>query len=248
MIKRTSEQAEFVLRIDKVTRTYLSGSTTVEALRETSLEIKQGEMVAIMGPSGSGKSTLLSLAGALDSPSSGRVLVKIDDLAKLSAGQLARLRRKTIGYVFQEFNLLPGLTAIENVALPLELDGESQKTSRKSAMEALSRVQIETLANRFPDDMSGGEQQRVAIARAFVGSRDLLLADEPTGALDSATGDIVMGILREQCDQGKSALIVTHNAIHAAWADRVIFIKDGSIIDESCGSKQIVASFSEEPL
>ena len=143
---------------------------------------------------------------------------------------------------------MPGLTAIENVSLPLELDSVSLKASRKLALEALARVQIETLASRFPDNMSGGQQQRVAIARAFVGSRDLLLADEPTGALNSATGDVVMGLLREQCDLGKSAMIVTHNSMHAAWADRVIFIKDGSIINCTYDvKKQEILRKAEKP-
>ena len=225
-----------VLRFQNASKSYGEGHTLVNALRSTSFVVRRAEMVAIMGPSGSGKSTMLSLAGALDNPTQGKVFYEGADLATMKRSALSRLRRNRIGYVFQEFNLLPGLTAVENVALPLELDGYSIKHSRTAAMQALEQVKIESLAKRFPDNMSGGEQQRVAIARAFVGSRNLLLADEPTGALDSSTGETVMRLLRENCDQGRSALLVTHNASHAAWADRVIFIKDGTIVDQTISS------------
>jgi putative ABC transport system ATP-binding protein len=185
-----------------------------------------------MGPSGSGKSTLLTLAGALDRPDEGRVCVRGDDLAALGPGRLAELRRRVIGYVFQELNLLPGLTALENVALPLELDGVPVAAARGEAARALAGVQMEALADRFPENLSGGEQQRVAIARAFVGPRTLLLADEPTGALDSVTGDIVMRLLRRHCDEGRTVVLVTHDATHAAWADRILYLRDGRIVDD----------------
>ncbi|MEO1527227.1 MAG: ABC transporter ATP-binding protein [Planctomycetota bacterium] len=222
-----------LLEFKGVGKTYGTGSLLVEALKPVSLKIQRAELVAVMGPSGSGKSTLLSLAGALDVPTQGRVEVDGQDLASLSRRALAVLRRRTIGYVFQEFNLMPGLTAVENVQLPLELDGISIREARVQSMAALERLEIAELADRYPDNLSGGEQQRVAIARAFVGPRTLLLADEPTGSLDSATGDVVMRMLREQCDDGRSGLMVTHDAAHAAWADRVVFIKDGVIVSES---------------
>jgi putative ABC transport system ATP-binding protein len=222
-----------VLRFDQAAKTHGSGNTAVFALRPTSFTLRKSEMVAVMGPSGSGKSTLLALAGALDNPTEGRVLVFGEDLARMKLSTLASLRRRTIGFVFQEFNLMPGLTALENVTLPLELDGVGFGDSSRLAVEALERVGIEHLASRFPDDLSGGEQQRVAVARAFVGTRTLLLADEPTGALDTTTGEAVMRLLREQCDEGRSALLATHNSSHAAWADRVIFIRDGLIVSQS---------------
>ncbi len=222
-----------MLRFDEAERVYGTGSHTVRALGPLSFEVVAGELVAIMGPSGSGKTTLLGLAGALDQPTGGRVLVQGQDLATLAAPRLAELRRRVVGYVFQDLNLLPGLTALENVALPLELDGVPLGDARDAAREALQRVRLDGLADRFPDDLSGGEQQRVAIARAFVGPRALLLADEPTGALDSVTGELVLRQLRAACDAGRTAVIVTHDAAHAAWADRVLFLRDGQLADEA---------------
>ncbi|MEQ8766744.1 MAG: ABC transporter ATP-binding protein [Planctomycetota bacterium] len=227
-----SEHSKTVIRFLDVERVHGSGQQAVRALGPISLDIGPGEFVAIMGPSGSGKSTLLSLAGALDRPTLGRVLIDGQDLDGLSQRQLAELRRRVIGYVFQELNLLPGLTAIENVALPLELDGFPIAKARAIASEALAGVRLQALASRFPDDLSGGEQQRVAIARAFVGERKLLLADEPTGALDSVTGELVMRLLREHCDRGRTTVLVTHDASHAAWADRVLYLRDGLLFDE----------------
>ena len=224
---------DHLLELCEICRVYGAGATEVRALTDINLTISKGELVAIMGPSGSGKSTLLRVAGALDEPSSGSVLIRGAELNRVSRKVLAELRRRTIGYVFQDLNLLPGLTALENAALPLELDGVSAKAARTAASTALERVGLGEKTHRFPDDLSGGEQQRVAIARAFIGPRDLLLADEPTGALDSATGEQVMQLLREQCDEGRSGLIVTHNKSHAGWADRVVFIRDGRIVSES---------------
>ncbi|MEO7980184.1 MAG: ABC transporter ATP-binding protein, partial [Sporichthyaceae bacterium] len=192
-----------------------------------------GELVAVMGPSGSGKSTLLTCAGGLDSPTTGAVLVEGIELGSLSRAELAALRRRSIGYVFQDFNLIPALTAAENVALPRELDGESSRSARRSALIALAEVGIDELADRFPDDMSGGQQQRVAIARAIVGDRRLVLADEPTGALDTETGEQVLRLLRARCDAGAAGVLVTHEARHAAWADRVVFLRDGLAVDET---------------
>jgi putative ABC transport system ATP-binding protein len=185
----------------------------------------------VMGPSGSGKSTLLSLAGGLDSPTSGEVLVEGQPLSGCSATELARLRRRSLGYVFQDLNLVPALTAVENVMLPLELDGERHGAARRQAIEALAEMELADLADRFPDEMSGGQQQRVAIARALVGPRRLVLADEPTGALDSENGEAVLRVLRARIDAGAAGLLVTHEARHAAWADRVIFLRDGVVVD-----------------
>lgn len=222
-----------VLRFEGAVRDHVSAGQTVRALGPIDLEIRRGEFLAVMGPSGSGKSTLLSLAGALDRPTAGRVLFEGLDLARLSARQIARMRRRRLGYVFQELNLLPGLTALENVALPLELDGDPQRECRAKAQQALDGVGLADLAHRFPEDLSGGEQQRVAIARSFVGARSVLLADEPTGALDSLTGERVLRLLHEHCRAGKTVVLVTHDSSHAAWADRVLFLRDGEILDET---------------
>ncbi|HEY4315426.1 MAG TPA: ABC transporter ATP-binding protein [Actinomycetes bacterium] len=222
-----------VLELRAVSRVHGAGATEVHALRTVDLRVAPGELVAVMGPSGSGKSTLLTLAGGLDSPTSGGVLVEGIELGTLSRTALAALRRRSIGYVFQDFNLVPALTAAENVALPRELDGDSSRAARRLATAALDEVGIGELADRFPDDMSGGQQQRVAIARALVGDRRLVLADEPTGALDSETGEAVLRLLRQRCDAGASGVLVTHEARHAGWADRVVFLRDGVVVDET---------------
>jgi putative ABC transport system ATP-binding protein len=195
--------------------------------------VHAGELTAVMGPSGSGKSTLLHIAGGLDTPTAGQVLVEDRDLATLSAAAGAAVRRRSVGYVFQDLNLLPSLSAVENVALPRELDGVRSRLARREAVKALEEVGVADLAHRFPDEMSGGQQQRVAIARALVGPRRLLLADEPTGALDSATGEEVLRVLRGRCEAGAAGVLVTHEARHAAWADRVVFLRDGVVVDQS---------------
>jgi putative ABC transport system ATP-binding protein len=210
----------------------------VHALREVDLVVRPGELVAVMGPSGSGKSTLLTLAGGLDTPTSGEVLVEGRALGGMSRGQIARLRRRALGYVFQDLNLVPTLTAVENVMLPLELDGERTSAARRAARDSLAQVGVAELADRFPDEMSGGQQQRVAIARALVGDRRLVLADEPTGALDSETGEAVLRVLRARVDEGAAALLVTHEARHAAWADRVVFLRDGVVVDTTGDRRQ----------
>ena len=222
-----------VLELAGVTRVHGTGETAVHALRGVSLRVAAGELVAVMGPSGSGKSTLLTLAGGLDVPTAGRVLVQGQDLGALGPAGVAALRRRTIGYVFQDFNLIPALTAAENVALPRELDGVSARAARTLARTALDRLGIPELADRFPDDMSGGQQQRVAIARAIVGERKLLLADEPTGALDSETGESVLRLIRARCDDGVAGVLVTHEARLAGWADRIVFVRDGVVVDET---------------
>jgi putative ABC transport system ATP-binding protein len=203
----------------------------VHALREVDLVVREHELVAVMGPSGSGKSTLLTIAGGLDSPTSGEVYVEGRALSPMSRGQTAALRRRALGYVFQDLNLIPSLTAIENVMLPLELDGTRSSAARRAAVASLTEVGVCELADRFPDEMSGGQQQRVAIARALVGERRLVLADEPTGALDSETGEAVLRVLRARVDAGAAGLLVTHEARHAAWADRVVFLRDGVVVD-----------------
>jgi putative ABC transport system ATP-binding protein len=222
-----------LVELDGAARRFGSGHTEVTALHPMSLTVDAGELLAVMGPSGSGKTTLLSLVGGLDRPSEGRVIVAGQDVGTLKAKDLAILRRRTVGYVFQDLNLLAGLTARENVSIPLELDGRPLGEARAAAEAALESVGLAALADRFPDDLSGGEQQRVAIARALVGGRQILLADEPTGALDSMTGESVMRLLRAHCDGGGTAILVTHDAAHAAWADRVVFLRDGRLVDEA---------------
>jgi putative ABC transport system ATP-binding protein len=222
-----------VLRLDAAGKSYRQGPVEVVALAPTDLSIRAGQFVAVMGPSGSGKSSMLLLLGGLADPTTGRVLVDGDDVAGLDGRQRAALRRRTIGFVFQELNLLPGLTALENVTLPLELDGVRFRQARETAIAALEQVEMAELADRFPDELSGGQRQRVAIARAVVGPRRVLLADEPTGALDTVTGEAVMRLLRGHCDRGGTAVLVTHDARLACWADRVVSLQDGRIVDDA---------------
>ena len=221
------------LELRGVSKYYGHGATRVHALTDVHLVIEPGELVAVMGPSGSGKSTLLTIAGTLESPSEGEVSIGGVPVARLSRNQQAALRRRAIGYVFQDFNLLAGLTAAENVALPLELDGTGARAARASALEALERLGLSDRAEHFPDDLSGGERQRVAIARAVVGQRHLLLADEPSGALDSVNGEAVMRLVRATCQGGVAGVVVTHDAQLASWADRVVFLRDGRIADQT---------------
>ncbi|MFC4007863.1 ABC transporter ATP-binding protein [Nonomuraea purpurea] len=203
----------------------------VHALKGVSLEVSAGELVAVMGPSGSGKSTLLNLAGGLDRPTSGSVRIEGTDLAEVK--DLAALRRGSVGYVFQDLNLIPSLTAAENVMLPRELDGVRAGQAREEALAVLAEVGAEQVADRFPEELSGGQRQRVAIARALTGERRLLLADEPTGALDTATGDEILHLLRARCDAGVAVLLVTHEPRYAAWADRVVYLRDGEIVESN---------------
>ena len=222
-----------MLELRRVSKVFGEGSTEVDALSNIDLTIERGSLVAIMGPSGSGKSTLLTIAGTLELPTSGEVLIDRRNVVAMARDDKARLRRRTIGYVFQDFNLLAGLTSVENVALPLELDGISLKKARAQGMAALEELGLADRAERFPDELSGGERQRVAIARAVVGDRSLLLADEPSGALDSVNGEAVMRMILAACHQGVAALVVTHDAKLASWADRVIFLRDGVAVDET---------------
>jgi putative ABC transport system ATP-binding protein len=199
-----------------------------------SLAVNEGTMVAVMGPSGSGKSTLLTIAGSLEDPSEGEVLVGGAAVTSMSRNDKARLRRRTIGYVFQDYNLLPGLSAAENVSLPLELDGMPARKAHAAAVKALAGLGLADRVTSYPDQLSGGERQRVAISRAVVGERRLLLADEPSGALDSTNAEAVMRLVHEACKEGGiAAVVVTHDAQLASWADRVVFLRDGRINDQT---------------
>jgi putative ABC transport system ATP-binding protein len=233
------------LELQGVSKVYGHGPTEVVALQDIDLSVEAGTMAAVMGPSGSGKSTLLTIAGSLEAPTSGDVLVGGAALSAMSRNKRAQLRRRSIGYVFQDFNLLPGLTAVENVALPLELDGLAARRARVAGMQALERLGLADRASRFPDELSGGERQRVAIARAVVGDRMLLLADEPTGALDSTNGEAVMRLIHAACKRGVAAVVVTHDAQLASWADRVVFLRDGRVVDRTApppGPESLLAS------
>ncbi|WCN78941.1 ABC transporter ATP-binding protein [Micromonospora sp. LH3U1] len=236
-----------VLRLRQVSKVYGTGAAAVHALRAVDLDVVAGELVAIMGPSGSGKSTLLTIAGTLEEPTAGQVTVCGSDPATLSADATARLRRRSLGFVFQDLNLLAGLSAVENVALPLELDGMAVRPARAAALHVLGELGLTDRAGHFPDDLSGGERQRVAIARAVVGDRRLLLADEPTGALDAANGEAVLRMLRSACKRGIAGVLVTHDAQLASWADRVIFIRDGRVVDQTAPSAGPDALLSPDP-
>lgn len=221
------------LELRNVTKVYGAGPTEVHAVADIDLAVDRGALVAVMGPSGSGKSTLLTIAGTLEEPTTGDVVIDGASAVTMTRNEKARLRRRTIGYVFQDFNLLAGLTAVENVTLPLELDGTQKRRARVQGMAALEELGLAERANRFPDELSGGERQRVAIARAVVGERQLLLADEPSGALDSVNGEAVMRMILGACHAGVAAVVVTHDAQLASWADRVVFLRDGRIVDQT---------------
>ena len=230
---RDRSQAPALELVDLV-KHYGSGDTEVRALTDVSLTVAPGELVAVMGPSGCGKSTLLHLAGGLEDPTAGQVRVAGLDVPLMPAAERAALRRSDVGYVFQRLNLVVSLTALENVMLPLELEGVGAREARARATEALAATGLTEQVDRFPDDFSGGQQQRIAVARAVVGRRRLILADEPTGALDTMTGDQVIELLAGLPGrEGTAVLLVTHEPRYASWADRVVFLRDGRIVDES---------------
>ena len=223
-----------MMQMTDVVKIFGAGETEVVALDDVTLSVAEGEFVAVRGPSGCGKSTLLHLAGSLEEPTVGTVSVGGRRLDQLDAVERAQLRRQDVGFVFQRLNLVPALTALENVMLPLELDGVAPRVARAQARMALAAVDIENGLDRYPDDFSGGQQQRIAIARAVVGERRLLLADEPTGSLDSITGDAVMELIAGlPASKGTAVILVTHEPRYAAWADRVISLRDGRIADET---------------
>ena len=223
-----------IVKTESLTKIYGKGETAVTALKAVNISIPTGKFVAVMGPSGCGKSTLLHLIGGLDRPTSGRIFLDGRDLAGLNDNDLTELRRRKMGFVFQFFNLIPVLRAVENAALPLVLDGVKEAEAQRRAMQWLERVGLEDRTNHRPDQLSGGQQQRVAVARALAAEPDLVLADEPTGNLDSRAADEIAALLRQVSGEwGRTVLMVTHDPRIAAYADRIIFLKDGTIVDDA---------------
>jgi putative ABC transport system ATP-binding protein len=235
------------LELRDISKVYGEGATEVQALQRVDLSVDSGSLVAVMGASGSGKSTLLTIAGSLEDASSGEVYVGGRALSSLSRNAKAQLRRQSIGYVFQDYNLLAGLSALENVSLPLELDGVAARKAQARAIETLEEFGLKDRAAHYPDQLSGGERQRVAIARAVVGGRQLLLADEPSGALDSTNAESVMRLILAACRRGLAAVVVTHDAQLASWADRVIFLRDRRIVDQTLPADSPEAFLADVP-
>jgi putative ABC transport system ATP-binding protein len=223
-----------LIQTQSLTKIYGKGDTAVTALDQLTMSVAAGEFVAVMGPSGCGKSTLLHLLGGLDRPTSGQVLIDGHNLTDLNDARLTELRRRKIGFVFQFFNLIPVLSATENAALPLTLDGIRPPQAKAKAADWLTKVGLGNRLGNRPDQLSGGQQQRVAVARALVAEPALILADEPTGNLDTHASDEIAGLLRQVSDTwGRAVLMVTHDPRIAAYADRIIFLKDGTIVDEA---------------
>jgi putative ABC transport system ATP-binding protein len=225
----SAQMKAWLIETDGLTRTYRLGTTEVQALRGVSVQVAQGEFVALMGPSGSGKSTMMHLLGCLDTPTAGRYLLEGRDVSRLSVNERAQVRNRRIGFVFQTFNLLPRLSALDNVMLPL-LYRSRVVDAKRRAHEALQHVGLEQRAQHRPMELSGGERQRVAIARALIMDPALILADEPTGNLDSQTGKEIMHLLNELSVAGRTIIIVTHDASVAAYAQRVVHLRDGEIV------------------
>jgi len=223
-----------IVQAANLTKIYGQGNTAVTALAQVNLEIKAGEFVAVMGPSGCGKSTLLHLLGGLDRPTEGEVFIANHKLTDLNDAALSELRRRKVGFIFQFYNLIPVLTAVENAGLPLLLDGIGQAQANARAAEWLEKVGLSDRKFHRPEQLSGGQQQRVAIARALVAEPDLILADEPTGNLDSRSSDEIASLLKQVSSSwGRAIIMVTHDPRIAAHADRIIFLKDGKIVDET---------------
>ena len=219
---------QHLIEIQGIGKDYQSGETTVEAIKQMDFFIDDGEFVSIMGQSGSGKSTLLSILGGLNHPTRGRILLDSLDVYRLTSEQRADLRSEYIGVIFQSFQLIPYLTVLENVKLPMAITGKKARQQDKMARDVLKRVGLANKADRLPDQLSGGEQERVAIARAIVNRPPILLADEPTGSLDSKTADEIMNLLRELNCEGQTIIMVTHNPEACKYSSRTILVKDGS--------------------
>ncbi len=224
-----------MIKLEDITKTYSTGKVKFQALKGVSLEIETGEFVAIIGPSGSGKSTLMNILGCLDVPTTGNYLFEDREISSYGENQLAEIRNKKIGFIFQKFNLLPGLNILENVELPLIYRGMEDKERRKRALELIDRVGLSGHLNHTPSELSGGQQQRVAIARALAGNPPIILADEPTGNLDTKSGGEVLDFLKKLNENGTTIILITHDMEVARSAKRIICIRDGLIVDERMG-------------
>ncbi len=218
-----------IIKIENVSKIYKTGTTKVEAVRKLNLSVKKGEFIAIMGPSGSGKSTSMNLIGSLDLPTEGKIFLDGKDISHLNESALSQIRGKKIGFIFQQFNLIPNLTAKENVALPMLFQGISSKKREKRASELLKMLGLKERMNSYPNQLSGGEQQRVAIARALANDPEVILADEPTGNLDSKNGKIVLDFLKSLNKKGKTIILVTHDQNLAKYAEKIFWLRDGKI-------------------
>jgi putative ABC transport system ATP-binding protein len=234
-----------ILETRQLEKRYLAAAVPVDALRGVSLEVRRGEFLSIMGPSGCGKSTLLHLMGGVDTPTAGAVILEHRDIGALNDRERSLVRRRRLGFIFQRMNLLPSLTAQQNVALPLRIDGVPRGEARRRASEALGRVHLAERGNHLPHEMSGGEQQRVAIARALVVDPAVILADEPTGALDSKNGRDVVALLRRCVDQGQTVIVVTHDVQVARQTDRLLLMQDGKLVDSKTADQ--LAEFAVSP-
>lgn len=232
---------EPIIRLENIVKTYYMGDNSLTVLKSISLDIMQNEYVALMGPSGSGKSTLMNILGCLDTPTTGEYYLNRQDVSKMSDDDLADVRNLEIGFVFQQFNLLPRLTAVENVALPLIYAGISKKERTERAMEALKKVGLSDRSHHKPNEMSGGQIQRVAIARALINNPSILLADEPTGNLDSKTGDEVMEIFGKIQSSGNTVILVTHEEEIATFAKRIVRLRDGVIESDTTKEEVMIA-------
>lgn len=250
-ITNNFEETMSVLQTKDVTKQYQMGEVTVKALDEVNFAVEKGEFVAVMGPSGSGKSTLLHLLGGLDDPTSGQIILANQPISQLSDKEVTIVRRRKVGFIFQFYNLMPTLTAEENVGLPLLIDGQQVQKHREKIHRLLEMVGLDDRASHKPDQMSGGQQQRVAIARAFVNDPEIVLADEPTGNLDSKSGTAVLQLLRRFCDEFQQTIVmVTHDPRAASFANRIVFLKDGRIvkqlpINERSGNSQDIWAIME---
>jgi putative ABC transport system ATP-binding protein len=245
LVDKQTEIPHAMIQIEKITKTFFMGENEVRALEEVSFSIDKGEMIAIMGPSGSGKSTLMSIVGCLDIPTSGSYILDGSPVENMNDTQLADIRSRKIGFVFQQFNLLARTSALENVLLPLSYTGLSARKAREKAMHALEIVGLQERIRHHPSELSGGQQQRVAIARALVNDPAILIADEPTGALDSKTGEEIMGLFQSlHKDTGQTVIMVTHDSFIARHTDRILHLADGHILSDNMNPNPLIAGIA----